>query len=156
MEGFLDNDSDSFDVCASLFNDLNQAFGSLAVSQEVINDENLIFRSEELACDRDSTSHLLSEGVNLSSEDTFIHGDIFSLLSKDHRDIQSLSSIEGWSNTRCLDSYHLGDACILELFSKDLSNLTHEVKVHLVSEERVNFEDVLPKDIPIFENAVFQ
>ena len=57
------------------------------VRQKIINDENLIFRSEKLACDRDSTSHLFSERVNLSSEDTLIHGDIFSLLSKNHRDI---------------------------------------------------------------------
>ncbi|CKH79266.1 Uncharacterised protein [Streptococcus pneumoniae] len=42
VEGFLNHDTDSLDCGTGLFDDLNQAFSSLAISKEIVDNQNLV------------------------------------------------------------------------------------------------------------------
>ena len=78
------------------------------------------------------------------------------LLDEHHGQMHQIAYEDGRSNARGLNRNHLVDGFILEKTDKLLGNLHHQVRVHLMIDKTIHFQDAAGIALAILHDTRFQ
>ena len=139
LEAFLYDEGHAFDGGSGLAAEVYDAEAGIAVGQEVIDEENVVFGGEVFLADDDGVVSLLGERTHRRDKHV-IHCRGFLLFGKHNGQFHEVSQHDGRCYARGLDGQYLVDGRIGEAPYELYGYLLHQVRVHLVVDEAVHLQ----------------
>ena len=156
LEALLDGDADALHGGTGLLGQLQQTHQSAAVGKEVVDDEDVVLRGEELLGDDDVVNFLVGEGLDLRLVVVVVEVDAHRLFGEHHRHVELAGHHSRDADAAGLDGEHLVDGLARKQALPLLGHLPEQRDVHLVVDEAVHLQHVAFADDAVFADAVFQ
>ena len=154
LEGFLYDESHAHQFRASLLHQVHDAFGSVSVGKEVVDEKHLVAGREKILADAYVVRALLGERIHGSNQH-ILHRARFLLLGKHYGQLQQIAHHDGGSDAAGFDGDNLVDTGRGETSDKLHTDGFHQYRVHLVIDKVIHFQYASRIAFSVFENTVF-
>ena len=131
------------------------AFGSIAVGQEVVNEQYVVAFAQKVLAHADVIVAVLCERVDRRGEHVFHRYRLF-LLGKHHRQLKQIARHYGRGYAAGFNGYNLVDVGRGKPSDKLHSYRLHQDRVHLMVDKAVNLQDAALKTFSVAHYALFQ
>ena len=128
---------------------IQQAHQGTAVGKEIVNDQHMVFRGEELFGDDHIVDLFVGEGLDLGLVVVVVQIDAHGLFGKHHRHVELTGHNGGNADAAGLDGEHLVDGLARKQALPLPGHLAEQRDIHLMVDKAVNLEH-----IPFAHNAV--
>ena len=155
LEGLFDDESHAYQFGTGLLHQVDDTLSSVSVGQEVVDEQHLVARAEEVAADADVIRALLGEGENRGGQHV-LHRAGFLLLGEDDGQFEQIAHHDGRGNAAGLYCDDFVDLGRCEAAYEFHTNALHQDGIHLMVDEVVHFQDSSGEAASVAEDAVFQ
>ena len=156
LEALLDGDADALDGGPGLIGQFQQAHQGAAVGQEIVDDEDMVFRGEELFGDDDVIDLFVGEGLDLGLVIVVVQIDAHGLFGKDHRHIELAGDHCCNADAAGFNGQHFVDGLACKQALPLFCHLAEQRDVHLVVDEAVHLQHVALAHDAVLANPIFQ
>ena len=156
LERLFDDDTQTGNGGAGLFDDRDQRLRGLTVGQEVVDDQHAVAAGQVARGDGHGAFGLLGERVDGRREQVFSQGQRLLLAGEDHRHAEVQTGHDRRGDARGFDGDDLGDPRILEERGEFVTDQLHQGRVDLVVQESVDFQDLIGKHDAFFADFFVQ
>lgn len=155
LEGFLDDEAHTLNGRSALFAEIHHALGCVSKSQEVVNKQNMVVRTEEVAADAHRIVAVLGERVNHGSQHVLHSLGLF-LLDEHHGQMHQIAHKDSRCDAAGFDGDNFVDGAVLEPGHEFFGDFIHQRGVHLMIDEAVHFQDASGIALSVLKDAFFQ
>ena len=155
LECLLDDETHSLNLGTSLLAEIHHALGSITIGKEVVDEDDMIIRSQITVTYTYCIVTVFGERVNHRGNHTF-HRLWLLFLYEDYRKMGQVTHHNGRSNTRSLDCDNLVVLDVLEESDKLLRQVHHQDRIHLMVHKAIHLQDSSRKASAFLHNSFFQ
>ena len=156
LEALFHRNADALHCGTGFLGQIQQAHQGTAVGKEIVNDQHMVFRGEELFGDDHIVDLFVGEGLDLGLVVVVVQIDAHGLFGKYHRHVE-LAGHDGCNaNAAGLDGEHLVDGLACKQALPLLCHLPEQRNVHLVVDKAIHLEHIALAYDTILANTIFQ
>ena len=155
LERLFDYESGSRELGSGLAHEVDDAEGRVAVGQEVVDEQHPVALAEVVSADADVVVPVLGEGVDSGGEHV-VHGARLLFLGEHDRQFHQVAGHDGRGDSARLDRENLVRPAAAEPSDEFLGYGSHQLRVHLMVDEAVHFQDASLEAFPVVQYALFE
>ena len=156
LEALLDCDTDALNGCAGFSHDGEESLKRTAICKEVVDDQDVILRTQYLLGNDDLILALVGEGLYLSDIHLTVKIDALGFLCKYNRNMEVTCNQAGNADAGSLDCQDLSDRSVTKTFLELSTHLIDQLNIHLMIQEGIYLQYVTRFYNSVFYNAFFQ